>query len=304
MNFTRWSRWARGWANWLAAATFAVVVAGEAAGAESAEGERLTLHATRQAATDLEVSGLLVGVPAGESRWVSWADLRALPSQEIETEGEFLPGKQRVRLVFLREVLDRLPVAPGFDAVTATCTDGYASVFPRAFIDRWQPYVVIDINGAGPEHWPPKGMSFNPGPYVITVSDLVTPGVSQLPDISHKQPWGVSAIKLVREAEEFAPLASGAWASLSASALRGRELWVHSCYSCHKGPGEEFGGTKSGRPFAVLQAYAKHNPAYFKNYVRDPKKLNASTQMSAHPHYSDAQIADLKAFVLAETEKK
>lgn len=265
-----------------------------------ARGEPLPLLAAREAATDLEVSGLLEGVAAGERRWVRWEDLRALPGQEIETEGEFLPGRQRVRIVFLREVLERLPIAAGFDAVTATCTDGYASVFPDEFIDTWRPYLVLEINGAGPDRWPPEGLSFNPGPYVITVSDQVTPGVGKLLDISHKQPWGVSAIKLVREAEEFAPFARGDWAALSPAALRGRELWVNSCYSCHKGPGEEIGGTKGGRPFAVLQAYAKHNSSYFKTYVREPKKLNASAQMTAHPHYSDEQLNELRAFILAE----
>lgn len=280
---------------WLICLSFTLASAGTA--------PALTLHTERQDPTDLEISGLLVDLPAGESRWLRWGDLRTLPTQEFEQEGEFLPGRHKVRVVFLQDVLDKLPISPAADAVTAVCHDGYASVFRTAFTTKWRPYIVLEINGAGPTQWPPAGMTFNPGPYVISVNDHTAPDVSKVLDVSHKQPWGVTAIKLVNYADEFAPFAKGEWAALSERAFRGRELWVNSCYSCHKGPGEEIGGTKGGRPFAVLRAYAQHNKAYFRNYVRNPKGINPSAQMTAHPHYTDTQLAELIAFIVAEKPK-
>ena len=271
--------------------------------ASAAGASALTLHSEKSGPTDLEISGLLAGVPAGESRWLRWADLRALPTRELEVEGEFLPGRQRVTLVFLQDVLDRLPLAPGADTVTAVCHDGYAGVFTREFTEKWRPYVVLEINGVGPEQWPPAGMTFNPGPYVLTASEHVAPGVGAVLDLPHKQPWGVTAIKLVRYADEFAPFMKGEWAALSERAERGRELWVNSCYSCHKGPGEVVGGTKGGRPFAVLRAYAEHNKKYFRDYVRNPQGLNPSAKMTAHPHYTDEQLAELMAFIVGEKPK-
>ena len=40
----------------------------------------LQLHRERALPTDLAVAGRLTGVPAGETRYVRWADLRALPA--------------------------------------------------------------------------------------------------------------------------------------------------------------------------------------------------------------------------------
>lgn len=274
-------------------------VLGLASAATPEAAAALPLHEAAAGPHDLALSGRLEGIGAEETRWVRWADLRALPTREIEVEGEFVPGPQRVTVVFLDEVLKNLPVAAEADTVLADCTDGYASIFTREFIAKWRPFLVLEINGAGPEAWPPAGLKFNPGPFVISVSDVVAPGVGALLDVSHKRPWGVNRLRFVREREEFAPFASGPWASLSPAALRGRELWVNSCYSCHKGPGEQVGGTKGGRPFAVIQAYAQHNAAYFRRYVRDPKGLNPSAKMEPHPHYTDAQLAELIAFVTA-----
>ncbi|MBC8012030.1 MAG: cytochrome c [Burkholderiales bacterium] len=256
------------------------------------------LHAAAAGAFDLEVAGLLEGVPAGESRWVRWADLRALPSREITVEGEFVPGPQRVTVVFLDDLLKNLPVKAEADTVLADCTDGYASIYTREYIAHWKPFVVLEINGAGPEAWPPAGLTFNPGPYVISVSDVIAPGVAAMLDVSHKRPWGVSRLRVVREADALKPFGEGEWAGLSASGLRGRELWVNSCFSCHKGPGEELGGTKGGRPFAVIRAYAQFNPGYLKTYVRTPTELNPSAKMAAHPHYTDEQLGELIDFIV------
>ncbi len=276
-----------------------ILCAGAARGADTAP---LRWHAEKGGEFDLELRGRLAGVPAGEARWLRWADLRALPTTRMEVVGEFVPGKQAVTGVFLEDLLARLPTEEGVDVVLAECTDGYAGVFTREFIARWRPFLVLEINGAGPERWPPAGLDYNPGPYVISVSDAAAPGVEALLDVSHKRPWGVNVIRLEKSVEALAGLDAGGREAdaLSERALRGRELWVNSCYSCHVGPDEKTGGTKAGRPFAVLEAYARHNASYFKKYVREPKALNPGAKMAAHPEYSDAELAELLAYVRAE----
>jgi len=99
---------------------------------------------------------------------------------------------------------------------------------------------------------------------------------------------------------QVADLFSGKWAKLSARAQEGREIWVNSCTSCHRGPGSSFGGTKSDRPFEVLVAHASLNQDYFKKYVRDPKSVVPTAKMEPHPHYTDAQLDALIAFLEAK----
>ena len=88
--------------------------------------------------------------------------------------------------------------------------------------------------------------------------------------------------------------------SLSARAEAGREQWIHSCTSCHHGPGTSFGGTKADRPFEVLAAHAGYNAAYFKKYVRAPTSVMPGAKMQAHPDYTDEQLAEIIAFIVAE----
>ena len=262
--------------------------------------QALELHATRTSPTDLSLTGLLTGVPAGESRYVRWADLAQLPSPKLKLTGEFGPGEQEVTVVFLTELWKSLPLGAGADTLLATCTDGYASVYRATFIASHRPFLILAINGQGPEKWPPPGLKFNPGPYVISVSADVAPAVAQLLDAGHKKPWGVSDLRVARYADAFAGLSTGSRAALSAPAIAGREIWVHSCASCHAGPPATFGGTKSDRPFDVLAAHARYNPTYFKRYIRDPKGFAPSAKMEPHPHYSDAQLDALIAFLAPE----
>jgi hypothetical protein len=260
----------------------------------------LELRATRESPTDLAITGGLSGVPAGEERFVSWADLHALPLHELKLPAEFFPGEQQVTVVFLQDLVKALPVAVGMDTVLATCRDGYASVYRFDFMAECRPFVVLEINGLGSEKWPPPGLKFNPAPYVISVSATVAPAVSALLDPGHKKPWSVVSVELARFGDTFHDALSGKWANLSRRGDQGREIWINSCASCHAGPGKIFGGAKSGQPFMVLETLARCEPAFFKLYVRNPKAANPSGHMEAHPHYSDDQLDALIAFVTAE----
>ena len=115
---------------------------------------------------------------------------------------------------------------------------------------------MLEINGQGPEQWPPPGLKFNPGPYAISVSAAVVPAVARLLDANHKKPWGVITLEVASFAERFHDAYAGPWGRLGARAAQGREIWVNSCASCHAGPGGIFGGGKSGQAFPTLAALA------------------------------------------------
>jgi mono/diheme cytochrome c family protein len=252
--------------------------------------------------TDLAVTGNVTGVAAGETRYVRWAELRALPSTSFKLTDEFVPGEQEVTALYLDELWAALPCATGADVALVTCRDGYASVYRTDFMKTYRPILVLEINGQGPEKWPPPGLEFNPGPYVITVTKDIVPAVATLLDAGHKRPWGATTIEIANLAERYRDAFTGKWATLSTRAVAGREIWINSCASCHRGPGATFGGTKSDRPFKVLAAHASYNAAYFKKYVRDPKSAMPGATMEAHPHYTDEQLVELIAFITAESK--
>jgi cytochrome c2 len=259
----------------------------------------LDLHRERSSSYDLALTGRLAGVPDGEIRYARWSDLRALPTSQVALDGEFVPGPQVLTVVFLGDLWKALPVAQGADTFLATCADGYASVFTTGFIAKYRPFLVLEINGKGPKDWPPPGLDYNPGPYVVTVSAGLVPAATQFPDLEHKKPWGVTTLEVASYAERYKAIYSGKWSTLSPSAQKGRETWVNSCASCHAGPPGTFGGTKADRPFQVIAAYAGYDRPYFVRYVRDPKSLVACAKMEPHPHYSDEELSSLIAFITA-----
>ena len=211
-----------------------------------------------------------------------------------------MKGEQEVTALWLADLWAALPRTDAADVLLVTCTDGYASVYRPDFIKTYRPILVLEINGEGPEKWPPPGLKFNPGPYVITVAKEIVPAVATLLDAGHKKPWGTAKIEVANFAERYHDAFNGRWAQLSARAQAGREIWINSCASCHRGPGSTFGGTKSDRPFEVLAAHAGYSAEYFKKYVREPKSVMPGAKMEAHPHYSDGQLAEIIAFIVAE----
>jgi cytochrome c2 len=259
----------------------------------------LELHAERTSPFDLALSGRLAGVAPGETRYAAWSDLRALPTSSVTLAGEFTSGDSVLTVVYLDDLLKALPVSAGADTLLATCNDDYRSVYTLAFIAKYRPFLVLEIDGKGPKSWPPPGLDYNPGPYVITVSSSLVPAVAKYRDIDHKKPWGVVSIEVANYAEKYAAVYSGPRANLSAAARDGREIWVNSCGSCHPGPAGIYCGNKADRPFQVIQAYAVYDRPFFMKYVRKPKSLVASAKMEPHPDYTDEELSNLIEFIAA-----
>ena len=260
----------------------------------------LTLSPTRTSPLDLAITGLVAGLSPGETRYIPYKELRSLPTSTLTVSEDFFKGPQTATVLFLSDFLKALPLAAKADTLLATCYDGYASVYTQHFTEHYKPFFILEVNGAGPAAWPLAVNVYNPGPYVITVSTTLSPDAANFLDLAHKKPSGVVVVEVASYAEKYAGSYSGAWSSISDKAKAGREIWINSCACCHAGPGGTFGGYKSGRPFPVLAAYAGYDKPYFKGYVRNPKAMSASAKMEAHPHYTDAQLDELIAFITAE----
>jgi hypothetical protein len=267
--------------------------------AAAAPARALELHSQRSSKYDLALTGKISGIPAGETRYARWSELRSLPTAKLTLDGEFVGGPQVLTVVFLDDLWKALPVAAGADTLLASCGDGYAAVFTSGFIATYRPFLVLEIDGKGPGDWPPKGLDYNPGPYVITVSANLVPAAANYRDLEHKKPWGVTTLEVASYRERYRAIYSGSWDALPPPAADGREIWVNSCASCHQGPGGIFGGTKAGRPFEVIAAYAGYDRAFFMRYVRDPKSLVPCAKMEPHPKYVDSDLSNLIAFITA-----
>ncbi|MEM9025503.1 MAG: c-type cytochrome [Verrucomicrobiota bacterium] len=228
-----------------------------------------------------------------EEASLSYDRIAALPSQTFAfDDGAYFKG-QEVTAVMMEDLWKAVDPERQTDTITAYCTDKYFSVYPRAFVQTYQPFVIIKVDGKVPSEW--TGALKNASPYFISFKndDSKPPYKYQ----RNKRPWGVVSVTFGKYDEMFSAFYSGVYEDLTGPAVEGREIWVNSCASCHQAAGNGIGGHRAVRPWEVLAVHASVNVDYFKNYVLDPKSVNPVAEMEAYPEYSDAQLDTIIAFL-------
>jgi mono/diheme cytochrome c family protein len=262
----------------------------------------IPLHRTRQSPTDLELSGSLAGVPRGQTRFVSFADLSRLPLETYTVTDDPGLGKS-VRITGL--ALERLPAllgaTPGAAMVTAICSDAYAAHYPASYFHDHHPLLVMRIDGKPSTQWPKLSEGDSMGPYLVSHPSF-KPAFQILSHADEAQvPWGVIRLDFEPEQQVYAPIAPRGPHAHDPLVQQGYTIAKQNCFRCHNRGGE--GGLKADRPWDVVARRAATDPVYFDTYVRNPKRLNPAAQMEGSPTYNDATVHALRAYfnLFAET---
>jgi mono/diheme cytochrome c family protein len=255
------------------------------------------LGITRSSPLDLEVAGELRGVPAGSTRYVTRADLLALPqvNAHIADDPNFA-RPVRIEGVQLEELAKRLAAGGESALVVAICSDLYHAHYPRAYRSAHHPVLVLTINGKGPVDWPNNsedpGMGL--GPFLISHAKFA-PSLRVLSHADEPQiPWGVMRLEFRDEKEVFGAIAPRGPHANDELVKAGYRIAEQNCLRCHN-MGDE-GGPKAERPWEVIAAWASASPQRFASYIRTPQTVNPKAEMPAFPEYDDATIAALRAY--------
>ena len=263
-----------------------------------AQQTRVPLHRQRASASDLEIGGALADVSKGQTRFVRYSDLLTLPLETYMVTDDTNFGKTvRITGVSLATLPQWLGAAPGAGMVIAICDDAYAAHYPAAYLRAHHPLLVLRVNGRDPAHWPVGVDGVPMGPYMVSHAHY-TPSFRVLAHDDEAQvPWGVVRIDFRNEQQVYAPIEPRLRSPL---VDEGYTIARQSCFRCHSNGGE--GGLKSNRSWGVVARRAQNDPAWFDAYVRDPKKINAASQMAASPQYDDATLRALRAYFAEFTE--
>jgi len=286
----------------LSAVAFASSNCGAQSTAVSAASLSAKLHASRTAASDLELAGDLFGVPRGESRYLTREDLLAA-SQSMTvkpSEGDFTVRSQ-VKGVPLEDLARSLGVPAG-DMVIAICKDKYRAHYSRAYLAAHHPVLVMELNGRALSDWPKDGQGDDPGPYEIAHVNF-KPALKILAASDEPQiPWGVVRLEFRDEDAVFGTIAPRGPQAGDAAVRDGFKIARQNCFRCHNRDSE--GGLKSGVTWTVLAALAANEPDFFTAYVRDPRTKNPNSQMAGSPDYDEptmhALISYFRTFAPAE----
>lgn len=272
--------------HWLGAACgLFAALAGEAA--------VLSLAPVRESELDLEVSG---AVTTGRTNgFVTRAQLLGLPLQTVTNVLDGALKRSAVyRGVRLSDLKAALPVEPTADVIFGICRDGYAAHVDAGYIRAFDPLLILEIDGKGPEAWGrslASGMTMAPF-YINTAIFRPRPeqragGIEEGP----VYPYAVVRLEFTMDSRALQPLRLGAGAS--AEAKEGERLAVRDCLSCHDHRG--VGGAMSNRPWELLKTWSA-NTNYFRRYVVKPRSVQPISRMPGFPHYNEGALDALGAY--------
>lgn len=258
---------------------------------------RFTLRDKRSSPLDLELGGDLAGVPAGVTRYLSRADLLSLPQETFTVDDDAnFHGATEISGVTLAELTRRLGAEPKSDMVVAICDDSYRANYPQAYVVAHHPMLVLNINGKPPSGWPKdsEGHGMDMGPFLISHPKF-TPNFKVLSHSDEAQiPWGVVRLEFRNEKTVFGAISPSGVHAGNLSVRDGYRIARQNCFRCHNRGA--VGGTKAGRPWQVLAAWATASPEYFAAYVRNPRSKNPQAQMPGNPGYDDATLQALTTY--------
>jgi mono/diheme cytochrome c family protein len=257
----------------------------------------IKLLAQRTSPTDLEVGGELAGVPRGETRYVTRAELLALPQLRFTVRDDSnFAGPTQIKGVLLEELARDLGAAPAADLVVAICDDKYRENYPRGYFAAHHPVLVLEINGKPPSGWPKDsgGHGFDMGPYMISHEEFA-PAFKILAHTDEAQiPWGVVRLEFRDEKTVFGAIAPRGPHANDPDVQAGYKIAEQNCFRCHNMGGE--GGQKSGIAWTLLAAVADTSQDFFAAYVRDPKSKSPQAEMPGNPQYDDETLRALGSY--------
>lgn len=282
----------------------AAVVALLATAIAAATPQRLPLAAQRTSPQDLEISSSIPGIPAGERRFVRYADLSRLPqvSYTVKDDANF-NGPMKLSGVPLDAIVAALGLNAGKQLIAATASDGYEAHYTAEYRAAHHPFLVLRIDGREPANWPRGPEGENYGPYLISHASFTSASHVLAQKEEAQIPWGVSGLRFLDQDAVLKELRPPG--ALPASpAMQGYRIVLQNCLRCHREG--DVGGTKSPFGWPQMALIAQGNPTAFGKYVVRPNSVNPEATMPPNPEYDAATITALTAYFrsFAPEEKK
>src|ERR1700759_1068487 len=129
------------------------------------------LREKRQGASDLELSGELLGLTPESTRFITRDQLLVMPQVNLTITGDpNFSRPTRIRGVKLEDLVRRLAASSASAMVVAICDDGYRASYPLDYLAAHHPVLVLEVNGEPPSGWPKAAEDHisEMGPYMIT----------------------------------------------------------------------------------------------------------------------------------------
>ena len=253
--------------------------------------QRLDLHTTRHAPTDLEISGQLTSLNPSAVGYLTREQLLSLPqvSAHIVDNENFAEGTAiDVRGPLLETIAAALPVSRFSDLIEARCDDAYRAHYTRDFLRQHHPILVLTINGQTPAAWAKRTHQYDASPYFVAYDGFVS-GFRILSHEDYAQvPANIVRLHFTNQQQTFLPIQPH---SAATNVQQGFAIAKQNCLRCHASG--DTGGSKSTYTWADLANLARNSPGVFDSTIHDPRAINPKATMPGNPKYDTATIAAL-----------
>ncbi len=261
-----------------------------------AQHSKSILHTTRQAESDLEISGLIDGLAPGQIAFIRYTDLLRLPQTRATITGDLnYPGLSLpVAGVSFETLAAAVHPLPQSDLIDVTCTDRYRSHFPSEYIAQHHPILVLTIDGKPLAAWARAAHQYDPSPYIVMYQHF-TPSFRLLSHTDQPQiPDNVVRLNFSTQAATFAPITPHGPHPPGSPVEIGFTIARQNCLRCHFM--NQSGGTKSGHSWQTLAQWAHDEPKYFQAYIHNPKSIDPHANMEPQSQYDSQTLAALTAY--------
>jgi hypothetical protein len=257
------------------------------------------LEPKRNAASDLEITGMVAGIAPGTVQYISYQHLLALPKvtvaiQPDENFSEIAHEKIIVTGIYLDVLAKSIGAQPDSDLIGALCSDGYRANFPNEYILAHRPIFALKVNGLPVKVWAAQTHHHSPGTYFIT-HEIFVPSFKVL---SHEEMPQIPAeiVKLDFDSSRhvFSTIAPRGDDAQNPQIDAGYRIARQHCFRCHNMG--SYGGVKAGRTWQTLGTRAATSPSSFESYVHDPKSIDPNATMSPNPSLDATTLKALQAY--------
>jgi mono/diheme cytochrome c family protein len=252
----------------------------------------------RNSPSDLEITGMVAGVPPGTSRYVSYETLLTLPQVTVAVTGdanfaEIPREKIVVTGVYLDVLTKYLGGLPGSDLVNALCSDGYRANYSHDYVVAHHPIFALKVNGLPVKSWVAQTHKGNPGTYFITHAAFM-PSFKVLSQEETPQiPVDIVKLDFSSTQVVFGAIAPHGENAPGSQVMEGYRIAQQHCYRCHNMG--SYGGTKAKVTWRQIGAYAAA-PSVFEAYILNPGSFDHRSTMQPYSAFDDATAKALQAY--------
>ncbi len=279
------------WAFTLIAGLFAAAQPGRDR-VEASQGVRRNLN-------DLEVIGLVSGLPAGQRRFVAYEQLASLSSfSAFVTGDETLQAMKvagaEIKGVPLPALGNALGVSKTSDMLSVRCSDGYEAHFPADYVAAHSPFLAVSMDGLQLSAWARSKGVFDPGPYMITYAQFMPSYKVRAHREEMQNPSGVVRLEYTTQARVYGAIAPVGVHARGEDEQAGFLIARQNCLRCHGING--IGGVKAQRSWQLLARFAHDDPTTFAAYVHNPRSVNPRASMPPNLDYDGPTLNALTAY--------